>query len=625
MSEHEPDPRRLALTLAALGVVYGDIGTSPLYAFREALGESYGLEVSSTNVFGIVSLIFWSLVIVISVKYVAFVMRADKDGEGGILALTALIMPKGSDHRGARRWLVLLGLFGTALLYGDGAITPSISVLSAVEGLRVATPVFEPYVIPIAIVILIGLFSVQRRGTESVGSMFGPVMVVWFSVLAVLGIVQIAGHPGILRGLAPTYAVSFFLENPFHGFLSLGSIFLVVTGGEALYADLGHFGTGPIRRGWFFIVLPALVLNYVGQGALLIATPESVDNPFFRMAPSALVIPLVVLAASATVIASQALISGAFSLTMQAVQLDYLPRMRIVHTSERERGQVYIAGINWALMVACIGLVLGFGSSSALAGAYGVAVTTTMVVTTVLFYVVATHRWGWSASLTGILCGLFLVVDLAFFGANLFKIPDGGWFPLVVGFVVFGLMTTWRRGRAVVARLLRRGEIPAAEFVDSIARNPVPRVRGEAVYMFPEQDRVPPALLANLRANHSLHETIVLLSVRLVERRRVLRSERVASTDLGSGFFSVVLTYGFGEEIDVPRDLTQLVHGPTCDPLTTTYFLGRENVRSTDVVSGMSKAREQLFAMLHRNAPSAVEYFKLPRDRVIEIGEAVDI
>jgi KUP system potassium uptake protein len=576
-------------------------------------------------VLGIVSLIFWALVLVISVKYVVFVMRADNDGEGGILALTALIMPPGEGHRGRRRTLVLFGLFGTALLYGDGAITPAISVLSAVEGLKVATPVFDPYIIPIAIAILIGLFSVQRKGTATVGSMFGPVMVVWFAVLSVMGVAQILQHPAIMKALSPSYAIGFFTANPWHGFLSLGSIFLVVTGGEALYADLGHFGVRPIRWGWFSVVLPGLLLNYMGQGALLIANPEAVDNPFFRMAPASMILPLVALSTAATIIASQALISGAFSLTMQAVKLDYLPRMKILHTSEEERGQVYLAGINWALMVACISLVVGFGSSSALAGAYGVAVTTTMVVTTLLFFVVARHRWGWNRVAAYSVCGLFLVVDLAFFGANLFKIPEGGWLPLLIGLIIFGTMTTWRQGREVVRTLMRRGEAPASELIDSLVDNPQPRVRGTAVYMFPDQDRVPPALLSNLRANHSLHETIVVLSVDIIDKPRVLRAERATVSTLGSGFYGITLRYGFADEVDVPADLVALVREPVCDPVHTTYFLGRETVQSTDVVSGMARWRERLFAVLHRNASSAVDFFKLPHDRVFEIGSPVDI
>ncbi|MGV3758230.1 MAG: potassium transporter Kup, partial [Actinomycetota bacterium] len=429
------------LSLAALGVVYGDIGTSPLYAMRESLeGHGHVLDVSEANVLGLLSLIFWSLVIVISVKYLVFVMRAHNQGEGGILALTALVTPDEHLRSRTRFALIAVGLFGTALLYGDGMITPAISVLSAVEGTEVATEALDHWVVPIACVILVGLFAVQRRGTASIGKVFGPVMVVWFATLGTLGLAHIVDEPSVLRALSPSYAVEFFLDNGFKGFLALGSVFLVVTGGEALYADMGHFGTRPIKLGWFGLVLPGLVLNYFGQGALLLGDPGAVENPFYRLVPEAFVLPLVVLATMATVIASQALISGAFSLTMQAVQLGYAPRFRIVHTSDRAIGQIYIPAVNWVLMVACLGLVVGFGSSTALAAAYGVAVTMTMVITTVLFAVVAHERFRWPKHLVGVLAVAFLVVDLAFFGANVFKIPAGGWFPLVVGALVMTLL-----------------------------------------------------------------------------------------------------------------------------------------------------------------------------------------
>lgn len=613
------------MSLAALGVVYGDIGTSPLYAFREALGEAYGLEPDPVNVFGVLSLIFWSLIIVISIKYIVFVMRADNDGEGGILALTALITPPGGDHRGERRYLILLGLFGTALLYGDGAITPAISVLSAVEGLAVATPVFDPYVIPIAAAILIGLFAVQSHGTARVGAVFGPVMVVWFATLGALGISQITRHPDIIGAVLPTHAVEFFASHPLAGFLSLGSVFLVVTGGEALYADLGHFGVRPIRWAWFGLVLPGLMLNYLGQGALLLSSPTAVDNPFFRMAPEQLLIPLVVLSTVATVIASQALISGAFSLTMQAIHLDYLPRMRILHTSTEERGQVYLAGVNWMLLIACLGLVAGFRSSSALAAAYGVAVTTTMVVTTLLFYVLIRRRWQWRPATALALAGGFLLVDVAFFGANLVKIPAGGWFPLVAGMVVYVTMTTWRRGRHIVYSRIRREKTHIDEMVDSLRDHPLPRVPGTAVYMFPDLEHVPPALISNLRANHAVHETVVLLAVRTVERPRVLPAARARFEDLGDGFYRGTLTYGFADQPDVPTDLSDLVDEPACDPEFTTYFIGRETVRSVEADSGMARWRERLFALLHRNAASAADYFQLPPSRVVEIGSLVNI
>jgi KUP system potassium uptake protein len=447
------------LSLAALGVVYGDIGTSPLYAVRESLeGHGHVIDVTEANVLGLLSLIFWSLVVVISIKYLLFVMRADNQGEGGILALTALVTPDGHLRTPTRFALISVGLFGTALLYGDGMITPAISVLSAVEGTRVATESLDRFVIPISCVILVGLFAVQRRGTASIGKVFGPVMVVWFGTLAALGLIHIVDEPSVFRAIDPRYGMDFFLENGFDGFLALGSVFLVVTGGEALYADMGHFGTRPIKLGWFALVLPALVLNYFGQGALLLGEPDAIESPFYRLVPESFVLPLVVLATMATIIASQALISGAFSLTMQAVQLGYAPRFRIVHTSDRAIGQIYIPAVNWVLMLACLGLVLGFRSSTNLAAAYGVAVTMTMVITTLLFAVVARERFGWSKAAVGAAAVVFLAIDLAFFGANIFKIPAGGWFPLVVGAIVMTLLTTWRTGRRIVSERISRAD-----------------------------------------------------------------------------------------------------------------------------------------------------------------------
>ncbi|MGH9893271.1 MAG: potassium transporter Kup, partial [bacterium] len=474
-----PSGRYLALlSLTALGIVYGDIGTSPLYAVRESFLPSHGLAVTPENVLGVLSLIFWSLILVISVKYLVFVLRADNRGEGGILALAALCTPMSVRRRGGRWWLIMLGLFGTALLYGDGAITPAISVLSAVEGLEVATPFFAPYIIPITIAILIALFLAQRHGTAKVGVMFGPVTLLWFVTLVVLGIRQIIEEPGVLAAASPVYAVNFFLENRWRAFVVLGSVFLVVTGGEALYADMGHFGKRPIRVAWFLLVLPALLINYFGQGALLIQTPDAVENPFYRMTPEWALYPVVLIATAATVIASQALISGAFSLTMQAVQLGYIPRVAIDHTSAREFGQIYIPAVNWALMLACIGLVLGFGSSSNLAAAYGVAVTTTMAITTVLLFVVARERWKWSLPVAASVTGFFLVVDLAFWGANIIKIPHGGWFPLVAGALIFGLMATWKRGRQILTERLSEGALPIELFVQDVASKSSPRVPG---------------------------------------------------------------------------------------------------------------------------------------------------
>jgi KUP system potassium uptake protein len=613
----------LVMSVGALGVVYGDIGTSPLYAFRESFHAAEGLGVDRASVFGVLSLMFWALVLVVSVKYLVFVVRADNHGEGGILALTALIVPSSKARTVGLRWgLILLGLFGTALLYGDGIITPAISVLSAVEGIEVAAPGLEPYVVPIAVVILIALFSIQRAGTATVGAIFGPVMIVWFTVLAVLGGSHVVQDPGILAAVNPVHAGRFIVANPRLAFLALGAIFLVVTGSEALYADMGHFGKRPIRIGWYTVVFPALLLNYFGQGAMLIANPENIDNPFFRMSPAWAVLPMVILATMATVIASQALITGAYSLTMQAVQLGYLPRFGIDHTSPREIGQVYIAAINWGLMIACVGLVIAFRSSSNLAAAYGVAVTTTMVITTTLLYFVMRERWSWSPLLAGSLTAVFLIVDVAFFAANIVKVPAGGWFPLVVGAAVFTAMTTWKTGRRRLTTALRRGELPIERFIGSIATHPQLRVPGTAVYLFPDPGVTPPALLANLRHNEVLHETVVLVAVQTSSVPRVPQVRRATVHDLGEGFAQVVLHFGFMDAPDVPRALINIVDPEFgFDPEDATYFVGRETIINRS--RGIARARLALYAAMHRNSSSAVQYFSLPPSQVIEIGKQV--
>lgn len=613
------------MSLGALGVVYGDIGTSPLYALRESF-DNQGLAVMRENILGVLSLVFWSLLIVISLKYLTVVMRADNEGEGGILALTALILPPQrsvTDRR--QRGLIMVGLFGTALLFGDGMITPAISVLSAVEGIKVATPVLTHYVVPVAVLILLGLFMIQRHGTGAVGRVFGPVMVVWFSILAVLGLPYIVQSPEVLAALNPVHAFEFFANNGWKGFLTLGSVFLVVTGSEALYADMGHFGRRPIETSWYVVVFPALLLTYFGQGAFLLGHPDGIENPFYRMAPDWAVWPLVVVATGATIVASQALISGAFSLTMQAIQLGYLPRMRIVHTSATEPGQVYIPTMNWALMVAAVGLVVGFRSSSNLAGAYGVAVATTMVITTILIYEVMRERWGWSSATAGAVAGGFFVVDLAYFASNLFKIPDGGWFPLLIGLGVFTLMTTWKRGRELLAIALRRDDLPIEKFVGSIATAAPARVPGTAVYMFSHIGTTPPSLLANLRYNDILHETVVVVSVTTADVPRVPGAARANVWNLGLGFFQVVLEYGFMEAPNVPRALAGITRPDFgIDPSETVYVLGREQVMAT-AVPGMAIWREKLFSLLARNAGNAVRYFRLPSDRSIEIGVTVEI
>ncbi len=632
MSDGWSAARTGTLTLGALGVVFGDIGTSPLYAFRESF-ESAGdrLVVDEAAALGIVSLILWSLVIIISVKYLVFVMRADADGEGGILALMTLATrdADGTTKRPLRTvaFLTAVGLFGTALLYGDGMITPAISVLSAVEGSELAVSGIDRFVIPVSIAILIGLFTIQSRGTGAIGKIFGPVMVVWFLTLAGLGVRQIAMEPGVVRALSPTYAISFVLDNGIGAFLALGSVFLVVTGGEALYADMGHFGRRPITIAWYSLVLPGLVLNYFGQAALLIRDPSAIDNPFYRLAPSWGVLPLVVLATTATVIASQALISGAFSLTMQATQLGYSPRMRIVHTSESEAGQIYVPAVNWGLMVACVGLVIGFGSSSALAAAYGVAVTTTMVITTILLWFVLRDRFGWTTAGATALCAAFGVIDLGFFGANVLKIPAGGWFPLLVGLAIFTVLTTWRTGRRLVGARIRSGEVPLSTFLDSLACHgeDVARVPGTAVYLFSNPGMTPPALIANLRHNHVLHEDLVVASIRFVDSPRVLPGRRTTVTTLGMGVRQIVVDYGFMEEPDLPRALGQ---GPSrnehLDVDRATWFLGTESIVVTRR-PGMARWRERLFRLLSRNAQSAADYFNLPADRTVSLGTQVDI
>ncbi|HEX8299715.1 MAG TPA: potassium uptake protein [Rubricoccaceae bacterium] len=653
------------LSLAALGVVYGDIGTSPLYSVKEVFSEHYGLVPSPENVLGVLSLIFWSLVIVISVKYLVFVMRADLKGEGGIMVLTALVTPsrigapggatepdpvspaeadaaaapgetreQGAQRVGRRRTvLIALGLFGAALLYGDGIITPAISVLSAIEGLSVATDFFEApgrgFLIPlITIAILVALFGVQSRGTAGLGKVFGPLTLMWFLMIAGLGLYQIALRPDVLAGVNPWHGVQFFLRNGGHGYLILGSVFLVVTGGEALYADMGHFGLKPIRLAWFVVVLPALLINYFGQGALIMRDPTAIENPFFRMVPGPdwAIYPVVVMATLATCIASQAVISGAFSLTRQAVQLGYLPRLDIRQTSNREYGQIYIPTINWLLLAACIGLVLAFQTSTNLAAAYGVAVTTTMAVTTMLFYVVARQRWNWPLWPTLLLCALFMVIDLAFLGANFIKIPDGGWFPLVVAALIFGMMTTWKRGRQVLSDRLEVGMFPLSAFLADPGITRIARVPGTAVFMGGNPDAVPTALLHTVKHMQSLHETVVTLTVRTEEVPRVEEANRIRVEPLAHGFYRAIVTYGFTDTPDIPAALA-LANTPGLDfpPMRTTYILGRERVLATRNVSSMARWRERLFGVMSNNARSATAFFGIPANRVVEMGAQIEI
>ncbi|MBB4638568.1 KUP/HAK/KT family potassium transporter [Longimicrobium terrae] len=630
MSEsHHPEPSGryfYVLALTALGVVYGDIGTSPIYAIREALGEHYGLSPSRDNVLGVLSLIFWALVIVISIKYLLFVMRADNRGEGGMIALTALVAPPRRMRVGSRRWtLVLVGLFGASLLYGDSMITPAISVLSAVEGLEVATPLFRPYILPITITILVGLFAVQSRGTAGIGRVFGPVTLLWFATLGALGLNQVVRRPEVFLALNPVHGAEFFIRNGWPGFLVLGSVFLVVTGGEALYADMGHFGKKPIQVTWFFIVLPCLFLNYFGQGALIIGDPKAIEHPFFLMAPKWALYPLVGLTTMATVIASQAVISGAFSLTRQAVQLGYLPRLRIEHTSERQIGQIYIPSINWLLMLACIGLVLGFRTSSNLAAAYGVAVTTDMVFTTILFAFVARDKFGWSMWRVVALAAAFLFVDLGFWGANLVKIPHGGWFPLVIAAVFFTAFTTWKKGRQILADRMQHNVLPIDLFMADLNESTYVRVPGTAVYMYGNAAGTPPALLHNLMHNKVLHERVVLLTVETEEIPVVDAGDRVTVKEIGNGVFRVGLRYGFKEDPDIPQALA-LVNRPDLPlkTMSTSYFLGRETLIASRT-PGMAIWREKLFSVMSRNARPATAYFGLPPNRVVELGAQIEL
>jgi KUP system potassium uptake protein len=611
-----------ALALGALGIVYGDIGTSPLYAFREAFEHQHLDASNPVYAFGVASLAFWALVIIISIKYLTFVMKADNHGEGGILALTAMVMPKGT-LKGRGRVVVGLGVFGTALLYGDGLITPAISVLSAVEGVKEATTALDDFIIPIAVAILAVLFLVQKRGTAGIGRVFGPVMMVWFTVLGVLGLGQLLEDASVLKAVNPTYAIDFFAESPMKSFLTLGSIFLVVTGGEALYADMGHFGRRPILWSWYGLVLPGLLLNYFGQASLILNDPEAVERPLFKMAPEWGVLPLVVLATLATVIASQALISGAFSLTVQAVQLDYLPRVKISHTSSSHRGQVYVPLVNWLLMIGCIGLVVTFQSSKALASAYGIAVTSTMLVTTLLFYEVCRNRWSWPAWKAMAVCGPLAVVDAAFLGANIPKIPHGGWFPLLVAIVLLAQMTTWRRGRQLVAARIHRGERPIVEVLDEHVD--VARVAGTAVFMFKDLGKAPPALVNNLKHNKVLHKCTLIVAVQTAEVPRVDPSERTVVTKVEPGVFQILLRFGFMEEPDVVSALSSIYErGLDFDPKQATFFLGHESIVAGKA-PGMNPIAEHLFVVLNRGADSAGRFFNLPKDQIFEVGSHVEI
>jgi KUP system potassium uptake protein len=617
--------RRLAqLSLLALGVVYGDIGTSPLYAFRECFGPEHRLDPIPDNVYGVLSLIVWSLIMIVGVKYIGFIMRADNKGEGGILALLALLLRK---RKGVpwRSTAIALGLIGAALLFGDGVITPAISVLSAVEGLEIISPTLSRIVIPATLVILFGLFVLQKRGTASVGMLFGPVMTLWFVTIGALGAAQVVQAPRILLALNPWFGLSFLITHGWTAFVLLGAVVLAVTGAEALYADLGHFGKRPIRLAWFALVLPALVLNYLGQGALLLENAAAKESPFFLLAPSFMLYPLVILATLATVIASQALISGAFSLAQQSVQLGYMPRVTIVHTSSLEAGQIYIPEINRMLMIGCLLVVLGFQTSANLSAAYGIAVTGTMAITTVLFALLARTRWHWKWWLVGLFTFVFLTIDLAFFSANALKIMHGGWVPAVIAVWIFIAMTTWHRGRAITAALLREGRLPLDMLLASIQSHKVARVPGTAVFMSPESDGTPVVLLHHLKHNKVLHETVILLTVKAVDVPGVNEAERITITPLEQGFIRVVAKFGFMETPNVQHVIDYCVaHGIRAARGETTYYLGRERL----LISGSSALanwRKRIYIFMAHNARPATEFFNLPPDRVVELGAQLTI
>jgi len=627
-TQHEPAAEHghslPALMLGAIGVVYGDIGTSPLYTMKESFLGPHPMAVDRLHIFGVISLIFWSLMLVVTVKYVFVAMRADNKGEGGSFALLSLI----SRNLGHKKWapaLVLLGVLATCLFYGDAMITPAISVLSAVEGLTIAEAGLQPLVIPISIGILIALFLVQSRGTAKVGALFGPVIVIYLAVLAALGVANILAEPGIIGALSPSWALRFFAYNPKLAFLALGSVFLAVTGAETLYADMGHFGRKAIGWSWLTLVYPCLMLNYMGQGALMLGHPAAAVNPFFLMAPDWARLPLVLIATAATIIASQAVISGAFSVTHQAVQLGFLPRLKTLHTSEKALGQIYIPAVNWGLLAMVIVLVVGFRESGRLASAYGIAVTGTMLITTMMLAVLVFQVWKWNRLLASATIGTFLVVDGTFFASNITKIPDGGWFPLLVAGISFTVLTTWAKGRALMRARLQESALPLKVFIKSTSAT-VHRVRGTSVFLSTSADSVPAALLHNLKHNQVLHERVLILTVKVEEVPHVAQARRVEMESAGEGFYRVVLHYGFMEEVDIPRDLAGIrTCGEPFNMMSTSFFLGRQKLIASKTNAGMALWREKLFAWMLKSSESAMEFFKLPTNRVVELGSQLQI
>jgi KUP system potassium uptake protein len=613
-----------ALIIGAIGVVYGDIGTSPLYAFKESFHGKHGLAADPTHIFNVLSLIFWSVMIVVTFKYVTLIMRADNKGEGGSLALLALASRISHDSRFLTLAIPVLGIFAAALFYGDSMITPAISVLSAVEGLQIVAPALDHYIIPITLFILIFLFSIQKFGTHIVGKFFGPIMILWFATLAVMGSYHILQNPAVLGALNPIYAVQFFIVDKWLAFLTLGTVVLALTGAEALYADMGHFGKKPIRIAWVWIIFPSLILNYFGQGAFVMTHQDGIENPFFMMAPDWFEWPLLILATCATIIASQAVISGAFSVTRQAIQLGYLPRMAIVHTSHQEMGQIYIPFINWMLMVFVVILVIGFGSSSTLASAYGVAVTGTMLIDTILLSIVILRMWKWKPYIAYPIISILLFVDLAFFLSNTTKVIHGGWFPLILGLLIFMMLTTWKQGRNLVLTQLRKDMTPTDIFFREKCEN-IQRVSGTAIFMSNLDDGIPISLLHNMKHNRILHERNIFLNVHVEERPFVVPEKRLVVKDLSQGFFRMTMNYGFKDEIDVPRDLIEdPSHGFDFDMDHLTFFIGRETVIPTKI-PGMAIWREYVFSWMNRNTASAADFYKLPSKRTMELGSRIDI
>ena len=613
----------MPLALAALGVVYGDIGTSPLYAVKAIFAGAHPLPITADNVIGILSILFWSLMIVVTLKYVTFMMRADNKGEGGIIALMALALRNLDSGSRRHQIVIVLGLFGAALFYGDGVITPAISVLSAVEGLEIIAPSFDSYVVPITLVVLVALFMIQRHGTASIGYLFGPVMLFWFASLAIMGIINIVDHPAVLMAVNPYYGLRFLVEHPLIGYLSLAAVVLVLTGAEALYADMGHFGRKPIEIAWLSFVLPALLLNYFGQGALLLVNPEAIDNPFYRLAPEWALYPLLVLATLATVIASQAVITGAYSMTVQAMQLGYAPRLEVQHSSDKQIGQIYLPTINWMLLLAVIALVIGFGSSTRLASAYGIAVTGTMLITNVLAYVVTRWLWNWNPwrAFLGVLP--FLIIDTAFFTANLTKVKDGGWFPLVFGILIFALLVTWKRGRTLLQLRLAQEAVELDPFITSLGYGGTTRVAGTAIFLNSNPKGVPHALLHSLKHYKALHERVVLVSVIISDVPYVGDSQRVVVEQMANSFWRIKIFYGFKDDIDLPHALEwSAEQGLALDMMDTSFFLGRETLIPR-MGSDMPFWQEKLFIAMFRNAISAASFFKLPPNRVVELGTQI--